>query len=189
MAKHAAHGIVEEKPKKAKKQRDKGEKQAVTYRAKKTSHSSHKGTKEGSKGKWVIVFVAVVCVIVAVALGTGIYFKGLNNVNGTATGDTAVTNVVQETENQSELVVITVEGSSIQYNGEEIASAEILEEKIAKENNPTFSLINLSADADIYNSVATILNNHGAGYELMDENNTNPSISTTQAETETRSDA
>lgn len=180
----AKHGLIEEKPKKSKRKKkanaSHSHSEAYSYKDKSQKvYNSHKSKNNKPKGKGVIIFVAVACVVVAGALGTAMYFKGLNNLNSASTADTAVaTDNNEETTEHSDLVVITVEGESIAYNGEEVESPQSLKEKLDKEENPTFSLINLSADAEVYNSVVTILNDFGAGYELMDDSNTNPSIST-----------
>lgn len=129
------------------------------------------------RGKGIIIAVAVICVIVAFCVGITIYSNGKKG-----SGDTSGTPSATDVDNNvsrgeiSDLAVVTVSGKKIQYNSKNIKDAQELDEILKDVKDPTLSLINIDADINTYNSVAKVLNRHGGKYELMDENNTSPSI-------------
>ncbi|MBQ9673620.1 MAG: hypothetical protein IJV39_03235 [Ruminococcus sp.] len=132
------------------------------------------------KGKGIIIVTAIVCVIISVCIGCKIYFDGIAENNNTQSQNKTTSQNITYSENQddyqSTLVVVTVSGKTIEYNSETVSSPEELEKLISAVKNPTLSLINIDADIDTYNSVAKVLNKHGVNYELMDVDNTSPSI-------------
>lgn len=170
MAKRGSHGIVEEK------RRPRRQKNVAPAR-RESSAPSRGDRQKKEKGKGVVIAVAIIAVIIAVAAGTFIYFNGIPALDVKEnTEDIQTTTAIHET-----LVVVTVTDNVITYNSEEIASALELERRISQEENPTLSLVNVGADIDTYNAVATVLNKYGGTYEMMDKKNTNPSIAETTA--------
>lgn len=168
MAKRGSHGIVEEKG------RRKGRKQNTPKPARR--QRIQEKPQQKSKGKGIIIAVAIIAVIIAGAVGTFLYIYVLPNQK---TDNSENTTQVTTTAIHETLVVVTVTDETITYNGEEIASALELERRISQEENPTLSLVNIGADIDTYNAVATVLNKYGGSYEMMDKKNTNPSIAET----------
>lgn len=166
MAKSGSHGI-EEKRKPAKKK------------------------NKGGKG----IFIAIALVLVAVLCVAGVFLllnKNEEDSTYIKSTEPATTESIVQEESQSQqdihetLVVVTVSENVITYNGEELISALELEKRLSQEENPTLSLVNIDADTDIYNAVAKVLNKFGGSYELMDEQNTNPSIHQNTKTTTTR---
>lgn len=131
--------------------------------------------KKNNKGKGLIITVAVLAVLAAVAVGVYTYLNG--NTNPTYpqknNEETTTTIPIHET-----LAVVMVSGNEISYNGEVLTSTDELESRLNKEESLTLSLINNNARAETYNAVATVLNKFGGSYELMNKENTNPSIDT-----------
>ncbi|MGN0460006.1 MAG: hypothetical protein ACI4HL_03725 [Ruminococcus sp.] len=150
------------------------------------SHSTPKTKKQTkkSKGKGLIVAVAILAVLTAVAVGVYTYLSG-NTTPPYEQGDKGNVETVTTTIPIHEtLVVVTVSGEEISYNGEVLTSTDELESRLNSEESLTLSLINNDADAETYNAVATVLNKFGGSYELMNEQNTNPSIDTGTSSTE-----
>ena len=112
----------------------------------------------------------------AVAVGIYTYLSGNTNPFYPQKGneETITTTIpIHET-----LAVVMVSGNEISYNGEVLTSTDELESRLNKEESLTLSLINNNAQAETYNAVATVLNKFGGSYELMNKENTNPSIDT-----------
>ncbi|MGN1125877.1 MAG: hypothetical protein ACI4RI_00400 [Ruminococcus sp.] len=150
-----------------------------------TTSKAKKQPKKKSKGMTVIVIVAILAVLTAVGVGAYTYLSGNTSpileesVKGNI--ETSTTTLpIHET-----LVVVTVSGTEISYNGEVLTSTDQLESRLNNEESLTLSLINNDADAETYNAVATVLNKFGGSYELMNKKNTNPSIDTGTSATTT----
>ena len=143
------------------------------------SHTRKKQPKKKSNGKVLIITVAIFAVVAGAIACVFTYLSGNTPLyeqsgNGNSNGEKITTTVpIHET-----LVVVTVSGTEISYNGEVLSSTEDLETRLNSEESLTLSLINNGADAETYNAVATVLNSFGGSYELMNEKNTNPSIDT-----------
>lgn len=196
MARHAAHGISDDKKTKTRHKRadikssrhqDNRAKTQSTHTSAVRSQQSKRAvssrvvrTDEKPKGKGFIIFMAVACVVIAIVAGTFLYFR-LSNEPYKNTDSHSNTSAETVDGQETELTVVTVSGTIIEYNSEELNSVEELENRIKAEQNPMVSLINISADSNVYNQVVTVLNKHGSHYEFMDESNTNPSISTTES--------
>ncbi|MCH5201791.1 MAG: hypothetical protein J1F17_01160 [Oscillospiraceae bacterium] len=154
-------------------------KKYVKERKSSTAHSSVDTEKNGKSLKIFLVIFALIVIMGACGTGVFIYFNGYASPNNSLTTE----NITETTVDPHELLaVITVSDKTITFNGEEITENE-LESKLNENNNLTLSLINVGANPQVYNAVATILNNHGGSYELMDNKNTNPSINTDNATT------
>ena len=125
-----------------------------------------KKKNKGGKG----IFIAIALVLVAVLCVAGVFLllnKNEEDSTYIKSTEPATTESIVQEESQSQqdihetLVVVTVSENVITYNGED-------------------------ADTDIYNAVAKVLNKFGGSYELMDEQNTNPSIHQNTKTTTTR---
>ena len=150
------------------------------------SHNRKKQPKKKSNGKVLIITVAIFAVVAGAIACVYTYLNGntpFYGQSGNGNGENTTTTVpIHET-----LVVVTVSGTEISYDGEVLSSTEDLETRLNSEESLTLSLINNGADAETYNAVATVLNSFGGSYELMDEKNTNPSIDTGTSSTITSS--
>lgn len=141
-----------------------------------------KNKKENNKkgnSKIVTAVIIIVAVLFTLCVCTVIFFKGIptkEDIKGIVYGTTEVTEttVIQET-----LAVVTVSGENVTYNGEPLKSTKELDTILKDNSNVTLSLINNNAHPDIYNEVAEILNQYGGNFEMMHQNNTNPSIKAT----------
>lgn len=151
------------------------EKNQASKDRKSLSHNRKKQPKKKSNGKVLIITVAIFAVVAGAIACVFTYLIGNTPFyEQSSNGENITTTVpIHET-----LVVVTVSGTEISYNGEVLSSTEDLETRLNSEESLTLSLINNGADAETYNAVATVLNSFGGSYELMDEKNTNPSIDT-----------
>lgn len=171
---------TEKKPKVTKEKTQKNKSEAYSskkYGKERKSSSTHSAVdteKSGNNLKILLVIFALIVIVGACGTGVFIYFNGFASPNNSSTTE----NVTETTVDPHELLaVITVSDKTITFNGKEIKENE-LESKLNESNKLTLSLVNVGANPEVYNAVATILNNHGGSYELMDSKNTNPSINT-----------
>lgn len=147
---------------------------------KKVKNKKENNNKKGNS-KIVTAVVIIVAVIFTLCVCTVIFFKGIptkEDIKGVVYGTTEATEttVIQET-----LAVVTVSGENVTYNGEPIKSTKELDTILKDNGNVTLSLINNNAHPDVYNEVAKILNQYGGNFEMMHQNNTNPSIKATDS--------
>ncbi len=140
---------------------------------------------KNKRAKNIIIAVVAAVVLISCAMGTYIYISGISGQNGAGSSflsEKSTENNSKTTNPHETLAVITVSDKSISFNGEELSSTDELENKLQQNDDLTLSLINIDADPAVYNAVARLLNNYGGSYELMDSENTNPSINTYNSE-------
>lgn len=178
------HKTHRENSKNTKEKRTHKEPVTQKNRKKYSAPQTKREDKKNNKGKGLIITVAVLAVSAAVAVGVYTYLSG--NTNPTYpqknNAETTTTIPIHET-----LAVVMVSGNEISYNGEVLTSIDELESRLNKEESLTLSLINNDAQAETYNAVATVLNKFGGSYELMNKENTNPSIDTGTSSTQASS--
>ncbi|MDY4812733.1 MAG: hypothetical protein SO152_02635 [Ruminococcus sp.] len=154
--------------------------QPKTTKDRKSHSTSRKETqpKKKSKGKGIIIVVAILAVVAGAMAGAYTYFSEKSTPHFEQNDNKAVETTTTTLPIHETLVVVTVSGTEISYNGEILSSTTELESRLSSEESLTLSLINNDADAETYNAVATVLNKFGGSYELMNKKNTNPSINT-----------
>lgn len=168
-------------PKKNNNKKQKNNKNKIDKKTNKKSKGKNKNS-EKKKHTGLKIFITLIIIIGALCGGVYLYFGGVPT-REDIENLLPISDSVEPTSSTSiheTLVVVTVTGDSVSYNGEFLINLDELENRLAKEESLTLSLINNDAVASTYNDVANILNKYGGNFELMDENNTNPSINTVE---------